>query len=529
MKKILFISCLFFATSTFAQWQQQLDQLSKDMIKIATDAQIAREKRQQEEKQRLAQEKMEREQRLAEEKAQAEQAEQYRIQKFSSNLEYYTDLVSNPNNPELGQYMDYITYQAKKSSYNFTSISTCISEEENNKVRKSLALFTNGTTKVNIGIGFWLNENNNTFRKILWCYCYENCESISTIKLPTILGSESLKITNGLTISENTIPNPTPKNFFNTSNYRGFDIESNINNSKTIEAYLHNANLSKICNSNESISEQIDWYQKAMDLGDKQSVLELAKIYENKLQDYAAALKFYELNYSQTKDSSIADNIARLYASKLKNKYKANEWFVITGYDNETIGKIYQYDFKNNVEAITFYKKAIEEDNKNLFFELAAIYNIGENGISKDFTEAKKWYLKAFQSNISTTRKQDMLYNIGLLYLNGSSGFPKDYQATIDYYIKALKLPDATDYKFFFMNEIAKLYSSTAYQLKDTNLNQDYNEARNWYLKVLELNLEAKDRTEIMMKLSKLYETGGENLKKDKSEAKYWYKKATSN
>jgi TPR repeat protein len=122
-----------------------------------------------------------------------------------------------------------------------------------------------------------------------------------------------------------------------------------------------------------------------------------------------------------------------------------------------------------------------------------------------------------------------MLYNIGLLYLNGSSGFPKDYQATIDYYIKALKLPDATDYKFFFMNEIAKLYSSTAYQLKDTNLNQDYNEARNWYLKVLELNLEAKDRTEIMMKLSKLYETGGENLKKDKSEAKYWYKKATSN
>ena len=79
------------------------------------------------------------------------------------------------------------------------------------------------------------------------------------------------------------------------------------------------------------------------------------------------------------------------------------------------------------------------------------------------------------------------------------------------------------------MNEIAKLYSSTASQLKDTNLNHDYNEARNWYLKVLELNLEAKDRTEIMMKLSKLYETGGENLKKDKSEAKYWYKKATSN
>lgn len=45
MKKIIIIFLFFITTSTFAQdWQQQLNQLSKDMIKIANDAKLAKEK-----------------------------------------------------------------------------------------------------------------------------------------------------------------------------------------------------------------------------------------------------------------------------------------------------------------------------------------------------------------------------------------------------------------------------------------------------------------------------------------------------
>jgi TPR repeat protein len=523
MKKIIFITFFFISTFSFAQdWQQQLNQLTNDMVKIANDARIAKEKRQQEEKQRLEAERQRKEQ----ERLKQEQEKQEAIQIFNGKMPEYTDIVSNPNNPEMKYYMDYIVYQAQKAGFEFVDMSTCFSDEENAIVRKSLAYFKKNNTNVSIGVGFWLNESSQSFRRILWCYCSDNCGIIGDIKLSTFL-DKSLSTTNGLVINENSIPKSIPSSFLVGSKYRGFEIESNIDQKESILAYRHNAQLTKICHSNENIANQITWYKKAADLGDTQSMLDVAETYEKKLTDFISAIKYYERYFNKTNDTVTADYIARLYASKnLNDLEKANEWFVKAGWKDETIGRIYQYDLKNNVAALSFYKKVADEDNNYLYSRIADIYFLGENGITKDFNEAKKWYIKHLENNNDSFTKANVFSNIGYLYVQGCDNFPRNYQIAINYFIKSINLFDNEVYMFQDMKKIAELYSSTIYELKGTNLNQDYNEAKNWYLKVLELTLNAKEKYDIMMSISKLYETGGENLKKSKSEAKYWKNKA---
>ncbi|MFN8284739.1 MAG: hypothetical protein U0U67_16060 [Chitinophagales bacterium] len=524
MKKIIIIFLFFITTSTFAQdWQQQLNQLSKDMIKIANDAKLAKEKRQQEEQQRLEAERQRKEQ----ERLKQEQENQKALQIFKEKLPAYTDIVTNPNNPEMRLYMDYIVYQAKKAGFEYVDMSCCFSEESNSLVRKSLALFKKENTFVNIGIGFWLTESAQRFQRYLWCYCSENCGAISDIKLPVFL-DKSLATTNGSVINENSIPASTPSSFFTSTKYRGYEYESNIDQKESIQAYRHNANLTKICHSNENISNQITWYKKAVNLGDTQSMLDVAGVYEKDLADYLEAIKYYTMYFNKTNDTATANYIARLYASKVGNIVKANEWFVKAHYNNEEIGRIYEVDLKNNVAALSFYKKAVEEGNLLIVNNIAVIYHRGENGVSKDFNEAKKWYNKEFENSNNTLKKAIALNQIGYLYEEGCENFPKNYQIAIDYFEKSINLFENYTDKINRMEHIAKLYSSTIYQLKGTNLNQDYNEAKNWYLKAMELNIDSEEKRNIMLQISKLYETGGGNLKKDKSEAKKWLKEASN-
>lgn len=522
MKKILFITFFIITTFSFAQdWQQQLNQLSNDMIKIANDARIAKEKRQQEEKQRLEAERQRKEQ----ERLKQEQEEQEAIQIFNGKMPEYTDIVSNVNNPEMKLYMDYIIYQAQKAGFEYVDMSTCFTEEEECIARKSLAYLKKGNTNVSIGIGFWLKESAQSFRRILWCYCTENCTSISDIKLSVFL-DKSLSTTEGLVINENSIPKSTPSSFFTNSKYRGFEIESEIDHKESIAAYRHNANLTKICHSNDNIANQITWYKKAANLGDTQSMLDLGDIYEKKLNDYTEAIKYYERYFNKTNDTLTANYIARLYATKFFNNYKANEWFLKAHYDNNTIGNIYQYDLKNNTEALSFYKKAVEDGDNNLYYIIGNIYYLGENGIKKDFYEAKDWYQKALDNSIDPRFKADILYNIGNLYVLGNTNFSKNYQIAIDYFIKSINSYKSDSYKEVVMSDIANLYSKSLYQLQGTNLNQDFNEAKNWYLKLIELNIPSESKSKYMLEISNLYEIGGENLKKSKSEAKFWKNKS---
>lgn len=522
MKKLILIVFVFTITTSFAQeWQQQLDQLTKDMVKIANDAKIAREKRQQEEQQRLEAERQRKEQ----ERLKQEQEYQEALQIFNDKLPGYTDIVSNPNNPEMKLYMDYIVYQAQKAGFEYVDMSCCFSDESNSLVRKSLALFKKNNTFVKIGIGFWLTESSQSFTRILWCYCSENCGTISDIKLPTFL-DKSLSTTDGLVLKENSIPKSIPSTFLSSSKYRGFEIESNIDPKESIPAFRHNANLTKICNSNENIANQITWLKQAANLGDTESMFDIAEVYETSLTDYLEAIKYYTMYFNKTKDTITAVYIAKLYASsKVSDLNKANEWLVKAKYNNEQIGRFYQDNLRNN-EALSFYKKAADEGNKNLFYEIASIYYTGQNGVTQDFNEAKKWYQKAIDNSNNSNDKATYLSFIASLYQIGSVNFPKNYPMAIDNYTKAIDLREKDISKSDIIELVASWYSSSIYKLKGTNLNQDYNEAKNWYLKILDLNIPSNLKSKAMLKISQLYEEGGENLKKSKSEAKKWLKES---
>lgn len=524
MKKIIFITLFFISTFSFAQdWQQQLNQLSNDMIKIANDARIAKEKRQQEEQQRLEVERQRKEQ----ERLKQEQERQEAIQIFNGKMPEYTDIVNNPNNPEMKYYMDYIVYQAKKAGFEYVDMSTCFSEEEECIARKSLAYFKKGNTNVSIGIGFWLKESAQSFRRILWCYCTENCSSISDIKLPVFL-DKSLSTTDGLVLNINSVPKSTPSTFLTSTQYRGFEIESNIDQKESIQAYRHNAQLTKICHSDDNIANKITWYKKAANLGDTLSMLSIAETYEKELKDYLEAIKYYKQYFNKTNDMVTAAYVGRLYASStVSNNEKAKEWFAKAGLSDDRIGNVYE-ELNNNNEALYWYKKAANEGNTDMFKKIAFLYENNNTIYINDYTEVQSWFQKAIDNTTDLDEKANLYNFIAELYRNSKLTFPKNYAKAIQFYKKALFNSTDQKYKSTIISIIAKMYSSSSAELLNTGIDQDYEEAKKWYLNAIDLNIDNKQKSTLMWYIYKLYETGGINLEKSKSEAKYWKKKSDS-
>jgi TPR repeat protein len=75
---------------------------------------------------------------------------------------------------------------------------------------------------------------------------------------------------------------------------------------------------------------------------------------------------------------------------------------------------------KDYTEAVKWYRKAAAQGNADAQFNLGTMYSNGE-GVPQDYAEAVKWYLKAaIQGN------PDAQFNLGLMYVK-ERGVPADY------------------------------------------------------------------------------------------------------
>lgn len=124
-------------------------------------------------------------------------------------------------------------------------------------------------------------------------------------------------------------------------------------------------------------------------------------------------------------------------------------------------------------------------------------------GVSQDYGEAKKWYVKA--ANQGNAKAQN---NLGYLYEKGL-GVSQDYGEAKKWYLKA-----ANQGNTYGQNNLGLLYR------KGLGVSQDYGEAKKWYLKAAN-----QGYAKAQYNLGYLYEYGY-GVSKDIEQAVQWYQKS---
>ena len=101
-------------------------------------------------------------------------------------------------------------------------------------------------------------------------------------------------------------------------------------------------------------------------------------------------------------------------------------------YKNKTKKK----EYKNTLKAIEYYQKSVKLDNPLSMFNLAIIYENGEDIVEKDILKSIELYQKA--ADLSDT---DAINSLGRIYQNGEEGIvEKDILKSIELYQKAADL-----------------------------------------------------------------------------------------
>ena len=154
---------------------------------------------------------------------------------------------------------------------------------------------------------------------------------------------------------------------------------------------------------------------------------------------------------------------------------------------------------KNYAEAVKWYLKAAKQGNAVAQNNLGAMYSSGQ-GVLKDYTEAVKWYIKAAEQGVAVAQ-----YNLGLRYENGE-GVPKDDAVeAVKWYRKAADQGYAPA-----QNNLGKMYDN------GTGVPNDDAEAVKWYRLAAD-----QEFANAQYNLGYMYQTG-QGVPKDSVEAVKW-------
>jgi TPR repeat protein len=158
----------------------------------------------------------------------------------------------------------------------------------------------------------------------------------------------------------------------------------------------------------------------------------------------------------------------------------------------------------DNVEAVSWYRKAAELGEAWAMNNLGYMYQHGDGGLKPDAATAVSWYRKAAELGNTLA-----MTNLGVMYERGE-GVKADAAMAVSWYRKAAELGEASGMtNLGFMYEIGK------------GVKPDAATAVSWYRKAAELG-EATGMTNLGI----MYERGDGGLKQDQSAAISWYRKA---
>jgi TPR repeat protein len=157
---------------------------------------------------------------------------------------------------------------------------------------------------------------------------------------------------------------------------------------------------------------------------------------------------------------------------------------------------------KDAVEAVKWFRKAVEQNHGQAQLSLGVCYAVGE-GVADDEVEAVKWWRKAAEHNLAWAQ----LF-LGESYAEGK-GVEKDESHAVKWYRKAAE-----------QNLAGAQYELGVCYSKGTGVAKDEPEAVKWYRKAADQNDAAAQYN-----LGLCYGFGG-GVAKDEVEAVNWYRKA---
>lgn len=186
---------------------------------------------------------------------------------------------------------------------------------------------------------------------------------------------------------------------------------------------------------------------------------------------------------------------------------------------------------KDKEIAFSWFMKSAEQENNDSQFWLGKMYGRGE-AVEKDDKEAFKWYMKAAEAG-----NADAQYELGECYLGGK-GVGASRKKALNWYREAAEhgnedAKNKIDHLMKLINEdLEKLKqaaesgdASSQIELGDKyiegcDVEQDYNEALNWYLKAAE-----QGDIDGQLNAARMYEEGN-GIKQNLKEAFNWYLRA---
>ena len=266
----------------------------------------------------------------------------------------------------------------------------------------------------------------------------------------------------------------------------------------------------------KDLSEAVKWYRKAAEQGHVEAQYKLALAYENGYgitQDLSEAVKWYhkaaELKHPEA--SRHLQSAEVLLAAQ--NGNAEAQYNLALAYEN---GNGMTKDLS---EAVKWYRKAAEQGhagaqkelktaelllnaqngNAEAQYKLAQAYEKG-SGVTKDLTEAMAWYHKAAEQGLAEAQ-----YKLAEAYESGA-GVGVNLSEAMKWNRKAAEQGIAE----------AQYKLALAYE-NGTGVRADFSEAANWYRKAAE-----QDNAGAQYKLGVYYE----KVKTDLSEAANWYRKA---
>lgn len=208
-----------------------------------------------------------------------------------------------------------------------------------------------------------------------------------------------------------------------------------------------------------------EWYKKAAEQGDAESMCELADIYSFK-DDYQKVEEYY-LKAAQLGSAEAECSLGNLYCDIKEDYESALNWYKKAsehGYSFATcrIGEMYlngEGVLCDKYKAFEYFEKAAEDSFYGQYF-LGKCYFDG-SGTEQNYAKAIEIWKKAAEYN------SDSQYALGLCYLNGE-GVKKNVGKAVEYLKKASDTEEDAAYK------LGEIYYEGNGVKKDENAAKEY-------------------------------------------------------
>lgn len=228
-----------------------------------------------------------------------------------------------------------------------------------------------------------------------------------------------------------------------------------------------------------SSSKKASDYMAAAERGDAVAQAELGYCYYYGLGvtvNYYEAVKWYRKAAAQNNAMAL-NNLGYCYEKGkgvTKDEYESTKWYRKAAEAGSVVaqcnmGNCYENGrgvSKDLGEAFRWYKKAADNGNQRAMNAMARFYRYGYS-VSKDMDMALIWYRKAADAGYDVSQNA-----LGCIYYNGEDGVTRNYALAYKYFIAAAQQG----------NEHAQFNTGLCYEFGN-GVSQNMTEARKWYKK----------------------------------------------